>query len=233
MAEPIVARYQFELRYHPIFNFSSSYKDIVAPYVRNSQAFQIEDSEYGQEKVVMRYDEHQLVWEVRWDRMFFLAEGDVLSLSGKDSFAKLFFELFEKFREMTGFGSLRTVFSRMHCVVPRDSHIQPADFAESIGIKSLSKQFNLRDLDDIAITIERKFESNSALRMTYGPFNGEEDIVRHKLLPMESVELKAALLRTNGILVDSLVTDNVQNADYRTLADAIKLQLDAANNLVI
>jgi len=214
----LTSRFQFEVKYSPILNFSSAYKELFSPYLKLASAFKIHGHNTHQERIDLIFDDENFHIDARWDRLIFVTEGDLGKFSKSNAITKLYFEILNKIESLNTFGQVNNYVA--HAVGVRTKE----DLAREKIINNMKSNF-LKDevlkftpnqVDtDIAITFDFEHDDMSH-SISIGPYFFESDLMKRNLSPFKTEEL-SHLNSCNGYMIEYKVSENIKSVNIKNL----------------
>ena len=185
MEKILCPKFQFEVRYTHILNFSLIAREILSPYLKLTTGFQIFGQNSLEETIRINFEEDCFHIDVRWDRILLVGERDIERFDDENSQIKVFFEIIDKLQTTNSFGNFTGFFLLIYFVKIQDKT------QNKILDEFISKYCNvevrklLNDPNDIGITLEKSNHAGKQEAITVGPFTNKE-IEIHSLMPFKS-----------------------------------------------
>ncbi|GAA5522328.1 hypothetical protein LQ318_11310 [Aliifodinibius salicampi] len=198
----LVAKFQFEIRYTYILDFESHYKSILSPYLKFASGMQIHGQGTRNEYIKLLFEEDGYSIDCRWDRMVFVYEGEINNLKKNQSaLNKIFFEIFDQISSLQSFGKITNYLIVANGVkLVENEHFE--ELVEKFTSHYLSDSANVHfdgDNKDSAIIVEYN-KDGVDVTQKFGPYNCQNDIDKHDLLPF-NMEEDTKLKKMNGLIM--------------------------------
>jgi hypothetical protein len=176
--------FQYEIRYSHILNFSQEVRKLLSPFVQLASSIKFEGQNTVDEKIIFTFNDDDYVIIINWDRILFKGQGDMTKYTAKNSPMETpFFSMLEKVMAMEEFGVVKNVLFATNLV--KEFPYSKEEVVDTFIGKTLrgSASGILDESSDIAINLEQN-DAKQSLAITYGPYLGEEEINKRKLLPV-------------------------------------------------
>ena len=105
--EALIPRIQFEIRYTHILNFSTIIKEIISPFIKLGDNFNISNQGSLIEGIKINFEKEKFSIECLWDRMILITQEDIDQLGDQNATIKVFFDIYNKLKEYPSFGEIR------------------------------------------------------------------------------------------------------------------------------
>ena len=223
-------KYQFEIRYTNILNFNDIYREIASPYLKVAD-FVINRNLDGSEYIVLHFKDEKVMIDVRWDRIIFTVEGKREDMDASAGPLYYYFEILDKIAESPAFGKFKNAVLGRWQLLELESDVEV--------VKAFSKKFltdkNIfvgeegYDLADIMVTLNFGDPQTKSMKINYGPFKPEVDIVGQNLLlftPTKDEELNAK----NRILIYAIAFEETNEGNLATFKTLNKKLNSALKN---
>ena len=217
------AKIQFELRFSPILNFSTIYREIISPFLKLASGFQINNQGGGNEGIMLLFQEDYFQIDCRWDRLILISEGDTSRFTDKNSSIKYFFELFETFNKLNSFGKLTHYILLVNGINLQEATSDKiiAEFESNyLNKQSIKNIISGNKVDDIMITLEFK-NSSENISLSFGPFSENTDVEKRSLYPFKTA-IYDKVKNKNGIMSEIKIIELVQTVDKNKLLKALE-----------
>jgi len=227
MSKFVNSRFQFEIRYTPILNFNSVYKELLSPYLKLASGFKIHGQNSPQEHIELIFEEDHFHIDARWDRLIFVTEGDLANLTDDTSITKIYFEIFDKFKGIKTFGKVNNYVTYAVGVDTRadSSKEEIITNFKSTYLKDEALKFVSNEIDpDIAITYEYERDDINHF-ISFGPYLYESDLNRRNLSPYKSEDV-SEIHSSNGYMIEYRISHRTQSVNKDTLVNFINLLKD-------
>lgn len=222
----ITAKFQFEIRYTPILNFQSIYRELLAPYIKLSSGFRINNKNQDSEYITIVFEEEGVHIDCRWDRLILLTQGDHQSIIDPDGLSKIYFEIFEKLKTNDSFGIINNYIAVASGVTThKQSDIKleqvKKNFIEYYFQNSISKRLESKNQPDPAIIFDFVDNDGNDNNLSIGPYDYDKDFKKRNLAPYNSEKFES--LKSNyGYMVEYKITSTDSRVDLTTISSFFK-----------
>jgi len=217
----------YEIRYPKLLTFNEIYKNIINPYFILPQAqYVISNEGTHNESIQMTFPEsnHYLIF--RNDRIGIYYDGTINDLLISGSHLDNCYDIFSKLKENYKF--LNTLTEILEIVGFVESN-KENDFLKEFASKNNLKRF-IKQSNDFAIIEEGKLDENN-IRIEYGPFFPEKDIITHSLFNL-NLEEKLKFENKNGLIIKcSISRKNIDKISKRSFKIISKISENIVNDI--
>ena len=212
---------EVQLQFRTIADMSSHVRRLVAPLGRISSNLRIENINRPEERVLIIFDEERHFLSLDWSMLALVLEGGRADLKKRDGRLRFSFDLFEKVKELDGYGGLKQAIVYAWSLVP-NRHSNPRAFrdtylGENAGLDHLKPS-------DVSVTLEGELERELEYSISFGPFAPSKDIDRHNLVTFRNEERSFAeeLESTEGLLTRVQLTASGDRIESKDIIGMIK-----------
>lgn len=223
MPEVQCLKFQFEIRYTHILNFSTVIKEIISPFLKLASSFSIGNQGTPEESYRLDFEGDSFWIDCRWDRMIFLSERNIDRFKDENSPVQFFFKIAEKLTKRETFGVFTNYVLSVDFLKVLDD--QFGKIKDDIKAKYLTSQTDdiIMNPDDIAITLQKN-NKNKDITLSFGPFS-QNDINERKLIPFKSPELTSAA-SSSGILLEIKIFEKTGEINFHLFKELLTLVND-------
>lgn len=213
---------QLEVRYTHILNFNSIIKEIISPFIKLGDSFNISNQGTLAEGIKINFEKDKFSIECMWDRMILITQDDVNQIGDKNATIKVFFDIYEKLKEYSSFGELRNILLLVTVVHLNDKNYDQN--LEDLRNKYLTESNYdvLKNISDFSITLEKQ-RKNELKSITLGPYSSKERD-RRNLNPFNNENL-LSLYSKSGIMRDVKVWQekhDITQLEIKNIVEEIK-----------
>ena len=218
-------KFQFEVRYTHILNFSSIIKDILGPYLKLASSFSISNQGVAEESYRLDFEEDSFWVDFRWDRMIFLSERNIDRFKHDNSQVQIFFDIAEKLKQKETFGVISHYILLADLLKVIDRPFQEIKGEIKTEYLTTNTDKIINEPDDLAITLQKN-DRNKDITITFGPF-AKNDIEARKLIPFKSPELLEHM-NSSGVLIELKTFEKTGTVNYALFKELINLTYNYA-----
>lgn len=212
--------FQYEVRYDHILNFSQIAREILAPYVKLSQSFKIDNQDTIEERIILNFDDDNYQIIAAWDRLVIRGQNNLNPFLSKNSpFEMPFMAVLEKLKELDAFGSIKNVLYAAVYIKKLD--ISKDHLFDTFKNKYLNSEVAtiLDSANDLAVTLEDRGDKHET-NVTFGPYVGTPDLARLAFKPINLDNLdKTDYAGIMMIYKHGFATGNVTFQDFKELTE--------------
>ena len=220
MEKILCPKFQFEVRYTHILNFSLIAREILSPYLKLTTGFQIFGQNSLEETIRINFEEDSFHIDVRWDRIILIGERDIERFDDENSQIKVFFEIIDKLQNTNSFGSF-TSFLFLIYFVKIQEKVQNKILDEFVSKYCTPEIKNLlNDPNDISITLEKSNYADKQETIMVGLFTNK-DLEVHSLMPFKSKEL-LDIRQKYGLMLQLRIFENITKPTFKTFQKLIE-----------
>lgn len=222
-------KFQFEVRYTNILNFSLTARNVVSPFLKLAKSFNIFNQGMLEEQIKLNFDDDAFAIDLRWDRIILIAEKDISRFSDNNSPVKTFFQILDKLSKESSFGVITNYLFWVTLVkiMPENYSAILANFKKN----NLNPNVDIfiQDPDDISIVLEKK-DGQKLTSIAIGPFS-QTDIINRGLIPFKSPELQG-LINSVGLIMELKIFESSSSVDFTIFKELIRLTTNQYSKLL-
>ena len=221
MKDILCPKFQLEIRYTHILNFSSISREIVAPFIKLCSNFNVINEGTLEESLRLEFLEDAFWIEFRWDRAILLTEGDLSRFDDENSSIKTFFDILKIFRQQNSFGVIKNYLQLVFLVKTSKESAQEvlSKFKDDYLNDKIYKF--VKNPSDLSVVIEKSTEGMFE-SVTLGPYL-YKDIAMRGLLPFKSSGLESLNHPdAHGRMVLQQIVENTTEYSFKTFRDKVR-----------
>jgi len=206
--EFLVPRFQIEIKFTPLLNFSSIGKEVLSNFVSEVQTLNVLGENTINESIVLDYDQYNRI-TLNFLSLILFTEGPIFHLSESNSFIEHpLLDILNQLKTVRGWGNINKVLYYGVFV-----KIQPDKSNEQVIQEFKTMYFNQSVNDifgsepkDYAFTIKNKIR-NSEVYVEKGPYSGIKDLKAKKAVPKDP-EMNVKLQGVGEGTIITIADDN-------------------------
>ena len=212
---------EIQLQFKTIVDMSSHVRRLVAPLSGISSNLRIDNINRPEERVTIVFSEERHFFSLDWNMLGLVLEGGRVDLKKRDGRLRFSFDLFEKVKELDGYGGIKQVIVYAWSLIP-NHHSDPRAFKEAYLGKNT--EFDFLELSDVSLTLEGELEPKMEYTVNFGPFVPSKDIAEHNLLAFGDGESSFAekLEDARGLLVRVQLTNSRDRIESKDIVEMVK-----------
>ena len=192
--------FQIEVRFNHFLNFSTLGKDIMSPFVKLSQKFQIENQNTFNERINLHFEDDNYLIVASWDRILLKGQGSLeLYTHNNSPIDTPFLQILDSFSKCKEFDSIKNILFNAYYVKKieeeRESIIER--FVEKFITDSAVSILN--NSTDVAVSLEKKSSKEERFAV-FGPYLGISDLEKRQMVPFKINNLGD--INFNGVMLD-------------------------------
>jgi hypothetical protein len=139
-----------------------------------------------EEHIVLFFTAEKYLYDIRWDRMFIVAEGPRSDLTKKNGPLMHFFTIFNQMKDWPTFGTVQNILFAQWNLQEHSGSLEEikTEFSKSFFSEKTPKLFSSEQTDqDYVITLQNN-NASEYFKVNFGPFDYKTDITTHNLSPI-------------------------------------------------
>jgi hypothetical protein len=222
MSAILYPKFQFEVRYTHILNFSNIAREIISPFIKLCNSFNFFNEGTKEETIRLIFEDDFFI-DVRWDKIILLSERNPNRFDDENSQITVFFKILKKLQETISFGKFNNYYFLLYLVKLSDE--TSAEILGSFKKKYFHDSVDklLPNANDYSVVLQRNDDKkNKQEQISTGPYS-YRDNSKHTLLPFNSAELNELQLHTvKGRMLYMMILEDITDMNFKILRDLIK-----------
>ena len=212
----IKSHHQIEIRFTPILNFDTLSKSIIAPYLKISSSFNIEEENSVRQRITLGFDSETYKIVFHWDRLILTTSAPIDNFNKAGSIIEEpFFSILQKIIKLEEFGKVLNCLYYRVKVNSKDAYDNSKFTKDFLSKNTIS----ILPFTDSGVVIE-KIVNGETTNVSIGPYLGIIDVQKRGIKFAESE--RKELSKPGGIIADVKIfkiVDKVSFRDYQGITE--------------
>lgn len=213
---------ELQIHFHTITDISKYIRTIVSKYSPLVTKIEFDNVGRASERARLVMKENNAVIILDWNILALIRPNQTESFKKSDSVNNIFFELYEEISGSDYFNGIKM--SRIVLWDLLENHLSSAgEFVNQF----INERNDFSSVNDISLTLEGSDKKGVEYLLIFEPFDADKDIEKHNLAIDDY--FTPSLISSNGLLVNTIISDSINTKFDQTLSNAIDLKKELIN----